>query len=164
MYDHHTRTYTPQQVQLTLRRANNKLQDIPLTRQRLTIKPVSYQMCSNNIAYVRIAAFSKNTTPDVLTALTDLKKSGAQAYVLDLRNNGGGYFPSSVEVGRMLIAKGDIVLVADSDGVRDIYEATGDAILPGQPLSVLINQGTGSAAEVGCWGCVGWCVCCALCL
>ena len=33
--------------------------------------------------------------------------------MLDVRNNGGGLFPSGVEVGRMLLNSGDIVLIAD---------------------------------------------------
>lgn len=136
------------QATLSLRKNRGQLQDVALTRARLTVKPVSARMCSNDVAYVRIAAFAKNTTPEVRGALDALRAAGAKAYVLDLRNNGGGFFPSSVEVGRMLIQAGDIVLIADSDGVRDVYGATGDALLPTAPISVLINQGTGSAAEV----------------
>ena len=33
--------------------------------------------------------------------------------MLDVRNNGGGLFPAGVEVGRMLLDRGDIVLIAD---------------------------------------------------
>ena len=137
---------------LSLRRARGQLQVVALTRARLAVKPVLAQLCGDGVAYVRIAAFAKNTTPEMRGALGALRAAGARAYVIDLRNNGGGYFPSSVEVGRMLIQGGDIVLIADSDGVRDVYGATGDALLPSAPLSVLINQGTGSAAEV--W--LGW--------
>jgi C-terminal processing protease CtpA/Prc len=38
---------------------------------------------------------------------------GAKRLVLDVRNNGGGLFPAGVEVGRMLLDRGDIVLIAD---------------------------------------------------
>ena len=38
---------------------------------------------------------------------------GAERLVLDVRNNGGGLFPAGVEVGRMLLDRGDIVLIAD---------------------------------------------------
>lgn len=33
--------------------------------------------------------------------------------MLDIRNNGGGLFPAGVEVGRQLLNRGDIVLIAD---------------------------------------------------
>ena len=74
-------------------------------------------------------------------------------YVLDVRNNGGGLFPAGVELARMLLDSGDIVLIADSQGVTDSYEATGTAIDTQAPVAVLVNKGTASASEVGsaCW-------------
>lgn len=69
-------------------------------------------------------------------------------YVLDLRNNGGGSFPAGVAVARMFIDNGDVVLIADSQGIRDTYDATGPALESKAPLSVLVNKGTASASEV----------------
>lgn len=70
-------------------------------------------------------------------------------FVLDVRNNGGGLFPAGVEVARMFLRSGDIVLIADSQGVRDSYEADGTALDASSPLAVLVNRGTASASEVG---------------
>ena len=67
---------------------------------------------------------------------------------MDVRSNGGGLFPSGVEVARMLMDSGDIVLIADSQGIRDSYEATGTSIDSAAPVSLLVNKGTASASEV----------------
>ncbi len=48
----------------------------------------------------------------------------------------------------MLINSGDVVLVADSQGVRDVYDATNTALESKLPLAVLVNRGTASASEV----------------
>jgi len=48
----------------------------------------------------------------------------------------------------MWVDRGDIVLIADSQGVRDIYSADGNALDATTPLAVLVNRGTASAAEV----------------
>ncbi len=69
-------------------------------------------------------------------------------FVLDVRNNGGGLFPAGVDVARMWLDSGEIVLIADSQGVRDSYEADGGALDATSPLSVLVNRGTASASEV----------------
>lgn len=53
-----------------------------------------------------------------------------------------------MQVAKDLIQAGDIVLIADSKGVKDIYSADGKAIDAGSPLAVLVNGGTASAAEV----------------
>ena len=50
----------------------------------------------------------------------------------------------------MWLDSGDLVLIADSDGVRDVYEADGTAVEPAAPLAVLVNRGTASASEVRC--------------
>jgi hypothetical protein len=51
-------------------------------------------------------------------------------------------------VARLWVDKGDIVLIADSQGVRDIYSADGNAMDATTPLAVLVNKGTASASEV----------------
>lgn len=68
--------------------------------------------------------------------------------ILDIRNNGGGLFPAGIEVARTLMNEGDIVLIADSQGVRDSYPASNVAVEAKTPLSVLVNRGTASASEV----------------
>lgn len=63
--------------------------------------------------------------------------------------------PAGVNVARMLIDQGDLVLIADNQGIRDIYSADGNSIDKSTPLVVLVNKGTASASEVGAC-CVGW--------
>jgi hypothetical protein len=48
----------------------------------------------------------------------------------------------------MFVDRGEVVLIADSQGVRDIYSADGNALDAATPLAVLVNKGTASAAEV----------------
>ena len=56
--------------------------------------------------------------------------------------------PAVGQVAKDLIKAGDIVLIADSKGVKDIYSADGRALDATSPLAVLVNGGTASAAEV----------------
>lgn len=49
---------------------------------------------------------------------------------------------------RLFLGSGDIVLIADSDGVRDIISTEGTPVNTSTPLSVLVNEGTASASEV----------------
>jgi C-terminal processing protease CtpA/Prc len=45
--------------------------------------------------------------------------------------------------------KGVIVYIADSMGIRDIYETDGESALSvKEPLAVLVNKGTASASEI----------------
>ena len=49
-------------------------------------------------------------------AINTLREKGAKAFVMDIRNNGGGLFPSGVEISKMFYNQGTIVYIADQDG------------------------------------------------
>jgi C-terminal processing protease CtpA/Prc len=56
---------------------------------------------------------------------------------------------SRLQVARYLLDSGDVVLVADSKGVKDIYSAEGKAVIDSKSrVTVLVNRGTASASEV----------------
>ncbi|EFJ50637.1 hypothetical protein VOLCADRAFT_58180, partial [Volvox carteri f. nagariensis] len=135
----------------------------------VVIRPVSYALCSGvkpavglkgesggpegagdvRVGYVRVSTFNSNTLEGVTSALKDAQAAGADGLILDLRNNGGGLFPAGVQVAKLLMSGGDIVLISDSAGVRDIYTADGTSSLDTRtPLSVWVNKGTASASEV----------------
>lgn len=131
----------------------NMVKEITLTREKINIKGVDFGDCvakptSKRVGYIRIASFSKKTAEKVREVIEDLRNKNIDYYVLDIRNNGGGVFAAGIEVGRMLIDTGDLVLIADSDGVRDVYEAEGEALDTRTPMIVLVNKGTASASEV----------------
>jgi hypothetical protein len=63
---------------------------------------------------------------------------------------------AGVNVARMLVDQGDLVLIADNQGVRDIYSADGNSIDKSTPLVVLVNKGTASASEVSSQAPVRW--------
>jgi C-terminal processing protease CtpA/Prc len=47
------------------------------------------------------------------------------------------------------VSQGVVVYIADSEGVRDIFDAPGPPVVPASlPLAVLVDKGTASAAEV----------------
>ncbi|CAL5221069.1 g3193 [Coccomyxa viridis] len=144
------------------------LREVTLKREKIKINPVTSQLCSSpssstsetsqsaeptaastgKIGYIRVSTFSKQTPENARSALQKLKADGADRFVLDVRNNGGGFFPAGVDVAKMLLSGGDIVLIADSQGVRDSYEADGTAVDSKSQLAVLVNRGTASASEV----------------
>ena len=137
-------------VTLTVSGQGQNKRDILLSRARISSKTVDVGSCTignKNVGYIRIANFSKKTAERVRESLEDLS-GRVDYYILDVRNNGGGVFGAGIQVARMFINSGDLVLIADSDGVRDVYEAEGEAIDTKTPMIVLVNKGTASASEV----------------
>eukprot|EP00180_Rhodochaete_pulchella_P000721 Plantae.Rhodophyta-Rhodochaete_pulchella.ctg15517.p1 GENE.Plantae.Rhodophyta-Rhodochaete_pulchella.ctg15517~~Plantae.Rhodophyta-Rhodochaete_pulchella.ctg15517.p1 ORF type:complete len:463 (-),score=63.82 Plantae.Rhodophyta-Rhodochaete_pulchella.ctg15517:8-1309(-) len=140
-------------VVLTLRRAAEDDIRISLKRQALKLKSVRAELRDGKTGYIRVKQFNSNTADDAFAALEDLKSKGAQRYVLDLRNNPGGYFPGGVDVARYFLKSGSpIVYVVNNKGIPDEYDTSRDGFLANEPLVLLVNKGTASASEIlaGC--------------
>jgi len=140
------------------------LVSLTLTRQVLRPSPsVTPQLCAaphagngegpavdtgETVGYIRLSTFSDGTANEVRSAVEGLLRDGAKRFVIDLRDNGGGSFAAGVDVARVWIDSGVIVNIADKQGITDYYEARGSAADASSPVTVLINGGTASAAEV----------------
>jgi carboxyl-terminal processing protease len=122
--------------------------DVAITRGKIVIKSATGEMLDNGIGYVQITTFGDRTTPELRAALEDLMSQDPRGLVIDLRNNGGGYLTTSVEVASEFISEGVILYEQYGDGRRNTFEALGDGLATEIPLVVLVNQGTASASEI----------------
>jgi len=105
----------------------------------------------HGIGYFRVVSFQENTGIDAAAALERLKKMGARSFVLDLRMNTGGVLEKgAVALVDLFIDQGVIVKTSGrTPGSRHIYEASrGGTVAPDQPLVVLVDGNSASAAEV----------------
>lgn len=135
-------------VTLTILRSGQDPFDVSITRASITIPSVDYRMLDNNIAYVRVLIFADNTKDQLKAALEDVLAKKPTGLVLDLRNNGGGYLKSAIDVASEFIDSGVIVYEEYGDGRRNTYEALRGGLATDIPMVVLVNQGTASASEI----------------
>lgn len=122
--------------------------EFSVTREKIVMKSAIGKMLENEIGYVQITTFGDKTTPELRTALKDLMAQNPKGLVIDLRNNGGGYLQTSVEVASEFIGEGVILYEQYGDGQRITYEAVKGGQATEIPLVVLINEGTASASEI----------------
>ena len=122
--------------------------DFSITREKIVIKSASGEMLENGIGYIQITTFGDKTTPELRATLAELMVQNPKGLVIDLRNNGGGYLQTSVEVASEFIGEGVILYEQYGDGERTIYRALEDGQATEIPLVVLINEGTASASEI----------------
>jgi len=122
--------------------------DFTITREKIVIKSAAGEMLDNNIGYIQITTFGDNTTSELRAALKDLLAQNPDGLVIDLRNNGGGYLQTAIEVGSEFINKGVILYEQYGDGERTTYKALNNGQATDIPLVVLINEGTASASEI----------------
>ena len=89
---------------------------------------------------------TQDTADNVSAALADLIDQGATSFVVDLRDNPGGYLTQAVDVANLFIKTGVIVEVQTSTGTSP-KSASGKTVTD-LPLVVLTNGYTSGAAEV----------------
>ncbi len=138
-------------VILTIARGTEPERDVDVVRDRITLNPVSFTLKKTadglDIGYIRLNQFNANATGAIANAIQSLEQDGADAYVLDLRNNPGGLLQAGIDIARFWLDNGTIVYTVNRYGVQDSFEAFGDA-LTSLPLAVLVNGGTASASEI----------------
>jgi len=122
--------------------------DVELIRQKIVIPNTESRMLEGNIAYVRLYTFGDKSTADLRKALKDVMAQNPKGLIFDLRNNGGGYLITAIEVASEFVGEGTVMYEEYGDGKRDTYEAIPGGLATRIPLVVLVNQGTASASEI----------------
>ncbi len=138
-------------VRLTIQRPGQEAPfDVEITRAIIVVPSVTSKMLENKIAYVQISTFGDSTAKDLHKQLADLMTQKPKALILDLRNNGGGYLDTGVQVASEFISSGVIVSEKAGDGSLTPYKAIKGGLATRQslPMIVLVNGYSASASEI----------------
>jgi carboxyl-terminal processing protease len=100
------------------------------------------------IGDIELTSFTQGSGAELRRQVQKVLASGAQALILDLRENGGGLLEEAVNVGSIFIPDGTIVSTDGRSQPRQVYVAKGNAIAAKIPMVVLVDRGTASAAEI----------------
>jgi carboxyl-terminal processing protease len=137
-------------VTLTIRHDGDQSPvDVNVTREEINIPSVSWRMLPNNIALLHLNQFASRSSDEMKKALSDAKAQGANAVILDLRNNPGGLVNELVGVASQFLPEGTTVLLEqDRAGDREPYKTKGGGVAIDIPLVVLVNNNSASSAEI----------------
>ena len=119
---------------------------VTMTRAKIQVETVAYEMLEDNIGYIQIDSFEGATADDFRAALEDLTAQGAKGLVIDLRNNGGGLVDISVEIADMLMGQATVVYTENHNKEKSYY--TTSAGRTELPYVLLVNEYTASASEI----------------
>lgn len=136
------------QVKLTIVRSGGNPFDVTITRAKITIPSVEYEI-GGDIGYLKINQFTDDTVIRVKDAVGAFEAAKIDGIVLDLRGNPGGYLRGSIDIASLWLERGKVV-VEERRGktVINTHRAGGDNPLLGVPTVVLINGGSASASEI----------------
>lgn len=138
-------------VKVGIKRSNEKeLLDFVITRDKIPVYSldVAY-MATPNIGYIKLNKFAENTVKEFVTAFDSLKQHGLKDLILDLRNNGGGYLNTAVQLADQFLEADKIITYTQGkNSPRSDYNSTPDGCFEKGRLIVLINEGSASASEI----------------
>jgi carboxyl-terminal processing protease len=136
-------------VKLTISRSNRILN---ITLDRLVIQPPlvrsSLKLVNNQkIGYLAFDRFTSTVAAEMRSAVRELANQGADAFVLDLRNNPGGDVAAGKNIAGIFLGEKPFATIFGRNRRTTQLIAIGDKLTE-KPLTVLVNQGTASMGEV----------------
>jgi len=134
-------------VTLTIIRNNGNPYDIKITRANITVPSVTWKK-EGDVGIITVSRFGDDTVTKIQQAATELESNGATKYVLDLRNNGGGYLQAAVGVSNVFMDNKVVVEERKGGKTTDKLSTKTGGALVGKPVVVLINGGSASASEI----------------
>src|ERR1700678_1587877 len=124
-------------------------QKMAITRDVVTIPPVSDKMLADGIGYIKVDALNKGKAQEIATKIKSLEKSGAKKFILDLRNTSEGEESEGVATANLFLNHGTITYLQGQKYPKQTFNADPQkAIVTNVPLVVLVNRGTAGPAEV----------------
>jgi carboxyl-terminal processing protease len=138
-------------VTMTITRGGHK-RVVSMIRAHLTVPVTTSRIVAfhgRKIGAVSLTSFTAESGAAVRAQVQKVLREGAQAIILDLRENGGGLLEEAVNTASVFIPDGTIVSTDGRSQPRQVYLAKKqDTVAPRTPLVVLVDHGTASAAEI----------------
>jgi carboxyl-terminal processing protease len=144
-------------VALTVQRENyDDRLTFYLTRQKIQVASVRYEVLQPSFGYLRLSQFNETTMDEASSAIDSMMEEVQAAtgnmltgLILDLRNNPGGLLDAAVAVSDLFLDSGVIVTAEGRTAEsRFMREANNGDILDGAAIVVLVNGGSASASEI----------------
>ncbi len=131
---------------LTIRR-NGKDKEYRIVRKTYDVVTVEGRLFGADIGYISITNFRDNTPDQFRETMENLSANGAEAFIFDVRDNGGGLLDSLQEILDPMLPEGVIATATYQDGTTEtaLYS---DAEETDLPIVVLVNENSASAAEL----------------
>lgn len=151
-----------------LHKDSEKPQDIKIVRDIITVKSVIGWVKdvkdidgikvskdqAGKVAYVRLSQFGDSTNNDWLEIVNKIflqmqNEKDIKGFIIDLRNNPGGYLTDAVFISSEFLKQGSpVVLQENAQKTRTTLSVERKGLMPEVPVVILINKGSASASEI----------------
>jgi carboxyl-terminal processing protease len=139
-------------VRLTIRRPGEARPiKLEIERGPVAVPAVSSRVRErggHRVGHIRLLSFSEDAAERVADAIDRLVSGGAEAIVLDLRGDPGGYVQQAIRVASLFLDHGVVCSTSGVNQESRVFAVSGAAMETKRPLAVLVDGSTASAAEI----------------
>lgn len=141
------RTGTPELLTYTINRGDIPVHSVDAS---FIIEPIANGKKSTvKIGFIRVNKFGETTYKEFISALAELRSQGATEYIVDLRENSGGYLDQAVKMANEFLSAGDLIVYSEGRSYpRYEARANGNGRFKDVPIVVLIDNFSASASEI----------------
>ena len=135
-----------------LREGESDLLKIKVIRDKIVLPSVDSKILEEtNYWYIAINIFWEDTADEFSKQLEDLKNT--DGLIIDLRENGGWYLISAIEILSNLVEDGKLLVTTKHKNIlaTESYESNNFGVAYDKPIVVLINENSASASEITAW-------------
>lgn len=132
-------------VRLEVESTQGDRRTVTVTRQEIKTVSGEWTLLPEGVGLITLHNFYEGSGDWFAQAVTDLQAQGAEALVVDVRNNPGGFVTELSKMLDVLLPEGEVFMSRYTDGTEKHY--TSDADWVELPLAVLVNGDSYSAAE-----------------
>lgn len=128
-----------------------KNQAATIRREGVEVDAVPYySMIDDKTGYIVLSRFNRKASNQTKAAIVDLKGSGAERLILDLRGNPGGLLSEAINVTNLFVPKGELIVTTKSKVKKfnQEYKTKNQPVDTEMPLVVLIDGSSASASEI----------------
>ncbi|NCB67684.1 MAG: S41 family peptidase [Bacteroidia bacterium] len=109
---------------------------------------VSY-IIAPQTGFIKVSKFAATTYSEFLNAIADLRAKGARKYIIDLRENSGGFMDQAINMVNEFLPANQMIVYSEGKAYpRYEARATGKGSLISAPVVVLIDEFSASASEI----------------
>lgn len=122
---------------------------VPVVRAIIHSKSVVHKILDGGkIGYIKLRVFGETANEEMEDAFRVFDEAGVKAYILDLRNNGGGYITAALDVSSKFLSTGSRVVSVAERGASEIVYNSRPNLRDILPVVVLVNKYSASASEI----------------
>lgn len=127
--------------------------EIKVQREMIHVRSVESKLAAPKIGYLQLQMFGEETGKEFMEEIHKVRSQGAEALIIDLRNNGGGYVNAALDICSHFVPRGKRVVSVVNPRRNEQTDHNSKGKEPIHwPCVVLVNRFSASASEItaGC--------------